>query len=321
MSVDSTKDYYAILGVLPSIDATALRAVYLALLKKYHPDVYKGEKTEADRITKDINEAYETLGNPEKRSEYDKNRRQEIFGNFEDQPDSQKEYSEFYDKEIEHDWATIISFYSGAKLKYDYLRKISKSLAETFKIILINGRLGHYFEITGEIMLREYLSRYFGTNIHIQNLALDLLNRERKKEALDLNKLIRVLGTPPEDDVQDFLQKFKQRNGLYPTTLEIIRSEILNIAVYTDASTKERYYYATLFGGNVIGHTIDKMIFTPAAYYRFSSIQTYREAIEGKFKNFKEISLDNFYIDDFIQQIALQPTIKNFDLSNRYNFK
>ena len=44
------KDYYAVLGVLPSIEQTALTAVYRALLKKYHPDVYRGIKEDADRI-------------------------------------------------------------------------------------------------------------------------------------------------------------------------------------------------------------------------------------------------------------------------------
>ena len=60
--MDASKDYYAVLGVLPSIEPAAIRAVYLALLKKYHPDVYKGTKEEAVRRTKEFNEAYDVLG-------------------------------------------------------------------------------------------------------------------------------------------------------------------------------------------------------------------------------------------------------------------
>jgi curved DNA-binding protein CbpA len=56
------------LGVLPSIDGVALAAVYRALLKKYHPDVFSGSKAEAERRTKEIVEAYEILGNPSKRA-------------------------------------------------------------------------------------------------------------------------------------------------------------------------------------------------------------------------------------------------------------
>ena len=42
------KDYYAVFGVLPSIEQSALKAVYAALMKKYHPDVATMPKQEAD---------------------------------------------------------------------------------------------------------------------------------------------------------------------------------------------------------------------------------------------------------------------------------
>jgi molecular chaperone DnaJ len=65
--MDASKDYYAVLGVLPSIEPAAIRAVYLALLKKYHPDVYKGTKEEAVKRTKEFNEAYDVLSDEKKR--------------------------------------------------------------------------------------------------------------------------------------------------------------------------------------------------------------------------------------------------------------
>jgi DnaJ-class molecular chaperone len=58
--MEPKKDYYAILGVLPSIDDAALTAVSRALLKKYHPGVAKGQNT--DRRAADIIEAYWVLG-------------------------------------------------------------------------------------------------------------------------------------------------------------------------------------------------------------------------------------------------------------------
>jgi curved DNA-binding protein CbpA len=66
-----SKDYYAALGVLPSIEGAAIRAVYLTLLKKYHPDVYKGANDEAIRRTKELNEAYSVLGDEKQREKYD----------------------------------------------------------------------------------------------------------------------------------------------------------------------------------------------------------------------------------------------------------
>jgi curved DNA-binding protein CbpA len=70
--MDPSKDYYAALGVLPSIKPAAIKPVYLALLKKYHPDVYKGRNDEALRRTKEFNEAYNVLGDEKRREKYNR---------------------------------------------------------------------------------------------------------------------------------------------------------------------------------------------------------------------------------------------------------
>jgi sulfatase modifying factor 1 len=67
-------DFYAVFGVLPSVEQAALAAVYRALVKKYHPDVFAGPRAEAERVTKELNEAYEVLGDPAKRAQYDARR-------------------------------------------------------------------------------------------------------------------------------------------------------------------------------------------------------------------------------------------------------
>ena len=69
--MDPSKDYYAVLGVLPSIEPAAIRGVYLTLLKKYHPDVCNIGKDEATRRTKELNEAYNVLGDEKHREKYD----------------------------------------------------------------------------------------------------------------------------------------------------------------------------------------------------------------------------------------------------------
>jgi curved DNA-binding protein CbpA len=78
--MDPSKDYYAALGVLPSIEPAAIRAVYVALLKKYHPDVHNGAKDEAIRRTKEFNEAYYVLGDEKQREKYDRLRAGSSYG-------------------------------------------------------------------------------------------------------------------------------------------------------------------------------------------------------------------------------------------------
>ena len=71
--MEPNKDYYTIIGVLPSIDDVALTAACRALLKKYHPDVNKGQYN--DGRAADIIEAYRVLGSADQRKAYDRTRR------------------------------------------------------------------------------------------------------------------------------------------------------------------------------------------------------------------------------------------------------
>jgi DnaJ-class molecular chaperone len=60
---------YTVLGVERTADNDAIRKAYRKLAKKYHPDVNKDPKAEAK--FKEINAAYEAIGEPEKRALYD----------------------------------------------------------------------------------------------------------------------------------------------------------------------------------------------------------------------------------------------------------
>lgn len=66
------KNYYDILQVNRNASPEIIEKAYKTLAKKYHPDLQTDEnKKQAEEILKEINEAYETLSNAEKKQIYD----------------------------------------------------------------------------------------------------------------------------------------------------------------------------------------------------------------------------------------------------------
>jgi len=65
------KDFYRILGVARDASADEIKKAYRKLAHEFHPDKHSGDKGKEDRF-KLINEAYETLKDPNKRANYDR---------------------------------------------------------------------------------------------------------------------------------------------------------------------------------------------------------------------------------------------------------
>lgn len=63
------QDYYKTLGVERTASDKEIKSAYRKLARKHHPDVNPGNK-EAEKRFKEINEAYQVLGDPEKRKKY-----------------------------------------------------------------------------------------------------------------------------------------------------------------------------------------------------------------------------------------------------------
>jgi curved DNA-binding protein CbpA len=135
------KDYYAILGVLPSIETGALEAVYKALVKKYNPDVYVCDKKFAEEKTKEINEAYSILKDTDKRKKYDEQRQKQSkgFGNFEQNTNFENDNSEILNQ-LKSDWEIVLDFVPQADYWCKQLERLSPSLSILYQVTLITKK-------------------------------------------------------------------------------------------------------------------------------------------------------------------------------------
>ncbi len=90
-----TRDYYRTLGLEPDTSAEEIKNVYRKLAMQYHPDRNGGNLESEERI-KEINEAYQVLGDEQKRRHYDLQYRQS-FENY-----------AFYEGNVDDDFVAVL---------------------------------------------------------------------------------------------------------------------------------------------------------------------------------------------------------------------
>lgn len=74
------RDYYEVLGLQKGASAEEIKKAYRQLAKKYHPDINK--EPGAEEKFKEINEAYDTLSDEQKKARYDQFGHEDPMGGF-----------------------------------------------------------------------------------------------------------------------------------------------------------------------------------------------------------------------------------------------
>ena len=89
-----------------------IEAAYKALVKLYHPDVYKGDKKGLKRKIIEINEAFDTLNDPLKRKQYDiKLKKFQVDKSFDFIDEEFEDKNLFNNKYIDEDWEIALLVY------------------------------------------------------------------------------------------------------------------------------------------------------------------------------------------------------------------
>ncbi|MCX5734290.1 MAG: J domain-containing protein [candidate division NC10 bacterium] len=192
--MDTGKDYYGILGVLPTADFVVIRAAYRALAQHYHPDRFPGKEEAAHLRMCELNDAYEVLSDPEKRREYDERRGVGAPLGDEYLSDSSTEENSPYDP-LQQRWNIAVEYYPDLKDIESRLSRISWKLAYTYRAYMLEEKAFENRISVAHAIEEEFLRTYFGANPAILSYAMTLIAHGAKRVARELNKAIAILGS------------------------------------------------------------------------------------------------------------------------------
>lgn len=189
------KDYYRVLGVLRNAEEIVIKAAYKALAQKYHPDrVPDHAKDSATQKMMEINEAKDVLLDPGKRSEYnkkydDQNVDRQSFGS------EFKEQEQFSETSLkDDDWNTAVSYYADLKKIIKELSLISTNLTNLYKNYMLESRQYDQRHKIREIIENDYLTRFYGDDEKTRSYVKNLLLKNFKHAAIEINKHVLVMG-------------------------------------------------------------------------------------------------------------------------------
>jgi curved DNA-binding protein CbpA len=202
------KDFYRILGVIDSAELAVIKAAYKALIMIYHPDRNKGNEEKSVRKSKEINEAYAVLSDPDKRKKYDDER--SARKNQYEPEQEEKGFSTARNDALESDWNIAIEHVKGLDELYKYLNIMSEDLAFTFKLEILETKQFDRAKPIADKFQSEFLKKFFGADKGIQDFSYWLLTQGKREIAKEINKIVVVLGDSlvANDVIETIVKKY-----------------------------------------------------------------------------------------------------------------
>lgn len=187
------KDHYQVLGVIQDAEDIVIKAAYRALAQRYHPDKWVDSQEEGTRRMSEINEAFAALSDPTKRKQYDQSRKSNEY-NVPEEDFSNTGAEDDLCNSLNDDWSAIVKYFPDVEDIINDLSKISKPLAQTYKVSLLENKEFTKRKVIAEQLERKFLEKYFGTNEEIIGFSRFLISWGAKNAAKELNRALNLLS-------------------------------------------------------------------------------------------------------------------------------
>ncbi|CAH8637188.1 unnamed protein product [Schistosoma intercalatum] len=162
-TLTGVRDYYNILNVKSTASPEEIKAAYLDLSKKYHPDKCLDDKAKIHFA--EVSEAYSVLGRSESRQEYDLNRKVNAFGISADAfrmhyphppPDLDKVGFEAYGDEMRRRWVEKMTQWAKAQGQYELER--GRAMKPSTGVYQFVPPITGYTHINGLLFISTFLA-------------------------------------------------------------------------------------------------------------------------------------------------------------------
>ena len=200
--MSSSNNYYTFMGIDKSADIEVIKTVYRVLAKKYHPDHYIGSTEKAEDLFRTLNKAFTILSNKDKRKKYDQtlDDNGDFTSNYKEtfHHDDENFNASNYDSSIHNSWLVAERVYPEINKCREKLGQLNSTLAIAYTSYLVEHKaFSNALSLSNQFQ-EMFLSTYFGKDKSIQKLAFQLIIQGYKHLAVDLNKIIKVIGTPEQ---------------------------------------------------------------------------------------------------------------------------
>jgi len=194
MHVNTTTDYYQILGVLHNAEQIVIAAAYRALASRYHPDRWPTDNIAATCRMSEINAAYAVIGVPKNRLAYDQIRSVKT-NSFVENADLIDEAFDVAMQELESRWEVAVSLIPDLQKIRDRLEKTAHGLAFSFVVLMLERKKFQQRIEIAQALERSFLECYFGENAQIIGFAKLLISIGHKQALKLLNNYVEVVGS------------------------------------------------------------------------------------------------------------------------------
>ena len=236
------KNHYHTLGLSfeSNPEPQLIEAAYKALVKIYHPDLYKGDKKVLKRKISELNEAHEVLSNINAKKHYDEKLKKFHIDKSFEYSDEEFEDKDIFDvKFINDDWEIALLVYPELENKKTILLKYSQKLAFQFQFYLLETKEFYKFNDISDKFINAFLERKFGTSHEIKSFSRILIENGYRKNAIYLNRLVKVIGSKSEKRIiKTFLKQFPNLEVF----LEEERKFYNRLIVNSDSQSNQNFF-------------------------------------------------------------------------------